>query len=93
MIARTVVIGTPLGLHARPAARFVQAVADTGLDVTITRDGRTVNAAGILGVMSLDVNGGDTVTLTVDDNGRDDIADVAGRLDALAALLATNLDA
>ncbi|PJM73907.1 HPr family phosphocarrier protein [Bifidobacterium primatium] len=94
MITRTVAIGTPLGLHARPAARFVQAVIDSGLHVTMDHDGREIDAGGILAVMSLNVVGGDVVTLTTDADGRPD-ADrtaIGTAMDALAAMLASNLD-
>ena len=41
MAQRTVTIASSVGLHARPAALFVQAATDTGLDVEIGRPVRT----------------------------------------------------
>ncbi|NEG95196.1 HPr family phosphocarrier protein [Bifidobacterium sp. SMB2] len=96
MITRTVTIGTPLGLHARPAARFVQAVIDSGLHVTMAHDGREVDAGSILSVMSLNVVGGDVVMLTT--NADETSGDGAGvdavnmTMDSLTAMLASNLD-
>jgi phosphotransferase system HPr (HPr) family protein len=43
----------PAHLHARPAGALVQAVARFASTVELTYQGRTVNARGVLGVMSL----------------------------------------
>ena len=50
MSTRTATIASAHGLHARPAALFVQAVNDSGLNVTIEKDGRDAPAGSILGV-------------------------------------------
>jgi phosphocarrier protein len=81
-------IGSAHGLHARPAKLFAQAAKDTGIPITIAKDaGAAVNAASILGVISLGIEQGDYVTLTADG----DTAEAA--LDTLAELLATDHDA
>src|SRR5690625_6861148 len=60
MATRTVTIGSPVGLHARPAAVFTRAVEDTGVNVRISKDGSVPqDAASILGVMTLAVEQGD----------------------------------
>lgn len=85
MSTRTVTIASRVGLHARPAMLFTQAVAATGAAVTIGRPGQpAVDAASILFVMSLAVGHGEDVELGSDDEAA---------LDELAALLATDLDA
>jgi phosphotransferase system HPr (HPr) family protein len=84
MATRDVTIASAVGLHARPAALFVQAVEASGAEVTITKEGRTVDADSILGVMTLGAAHGDVVTLEADDEAV---------LESLAALLATDLDA
>ncbi len=87
MSERTVVVASSVGLHARPASLFSQAAAKTGVVVTLTSAaGKSVNAASILGVLSLGIGHGDEVTLSSDA----DCADAA--LDELAAVLATDLD-
>jgi phosphocarrier protein len=84
----TVTIAAAVGLHARPAAQFVQAVKATGLDVTIAKPGaQPVNAASVLQVMALGAKHGDPVELTATGAG----AEVA--LAGLADLLARDLDA
>lgn len=84
MATRTVTIASAVGLHARPAALFVQAVEASGAEVTITKGDKTVDADSILAVMTLGASHADTVTLTSDDEAA---------LDSLAKLLATDLDA
>lgn len=84
MAERTVAVASSQGLHARPAALFAHAAATAGIPVTVTKGGRTVNAASILSVIGLGVNQGDEVTLASDD---------AAVVDALAEILLTNHDA
>jgi phosphocarrier protein HPr len=85
---RTVTIASSVGLHARPAALFVQAATATGLPVTINRpDEEPVDARSILGVMALGAKHGETVVLTAEGDGAD------AALDDLVALLSRDLDA
>ncbi|WP_394768765.1 HPr family phosphocarrier protein [Lacisediminihabitans sp.] len=87
MPERTVSVASSIGLHARPAALFSQAAAKAGVPVTITNAaGKTVNAASILGILSLGVDHGDQVTIAADGEGAD------AALDILAELLGRDLD-
>jgi len=86
--SRTVRIGSAHGLHARPAKLFAQAAKESGIPVTISKDaGAAVNAASILGVISLGIEQGDYVTLTAEGDNAE------STLDTLAELLATDHDA
>jgi phosphocarrier protein len=87
MAERTVELASKHGLHARPATLFTQTVAKSGLPVQIAKNGKSVNAASILGVISLGIEHGDTVTLV------SDAPDSDALLDELATLLSTDLDA
>jgi phosphocarrier protein len=88
MPTRTVAIGSSVGLHARPASLFTQAVAATGLDVTIAKAGQPpMDASSILMVMALGAGHGDEVTLEAEGEGADEA------LDSLVELLATDHDA
>ncbi|MFT4030170.1 MAG: HPr family phosphocarrier protein [Protaetiibacter sp.] len=81
---RTVIVASRVGLHARPAALFSQAAARASVPITLTSAaGRSVNAASILGVLSLGIDHGERVTLTSDD---------AAALDGLVAMLERDLD-
>lgn len=85
---RTITIASAEGLHARPARAFAQAAKDAGIPVTVAKgEGKPVNAASILAVLSLGAGRGDVVTLAADG----DNADAA--LDALQRILETDHDA
>lgn len=87
MAQRTVTIASSVGLHARPAALFVQAASETGLDVEIGRPGEeSVDATSILGVMALGAKHGEEVVLTADGENAD------AALDSLVDLLSRDLD-
>jgi phosphocarrier protein len=51
--ARTVEILNERGLHARASAKFVKLANEFDADVTVTRDGQTVDARSIMGLMML----------------------------------------
>lgn len=88
MAQRTAVVGSSVGLHARPAALFVQAAARQPVRVKIAKPGGDpVDARSILSVLGLDARNGDEVVLTAEGEG-----DQAA-LDELAALLERDLDA
>ncbi|WP_300765945.1 HPr family phosphocarrier protein [uncultured Bifidobacterium sp.] len=74
---RTTTITDPVGIHARPAAEFSQAVAASGCSVTISKEPGTpgVNASSILSIMGLGVKGGDTVEIIVNGADSDAVAD------------------
>lgn len=60
------VVSSSIGLHARPAAVFVRAVAETGLPVSIRKDGMEgVDARSLLEVMTADFPFGCEVELSV----------------------------
>lgn len=88
MATRSVTIASSVGLHARPASVFVEAVGESGLDVEIGRPGEdAVDAGSILGVMALGAKHGEEVVLTAEG------ADAEAVLDRLVELLSTDLDA
>ena len=66
------VVKAPVGLHARPAAVFVRAVTETGLPVTIAKEGvPRVDARSLLQVMSADFHQGCEVELCISDAALD----------------------
>jgi len=54
------------GLHARPASIFVDKAGQFTSDIKIASKGKEVNAKSIMSVMSLGIDGGDEITLTVE---------------------------
>lgn len=87
MAERTIVIASAHGLHARPAALFVKAVTDSGLTVELQKGERRINAASILGVVSLGIERGDAVTLRVEGDGAEAV------LETLSVFLEKDHDA
>lgn len=87
MPERRAIIGSKVGLHARPAALFVQTVTRQPVKVTIAKPGSApVDARSILSVLALDARGGDEVVLAAEGEGAE------AALDEVAALLARDLD-
>jgi phosphocarrier protein HPr len=88
MAERRAVVASKIGLHARPAARFVKAAAKQPVKATIARaGGDPVDAASILDVVTLDVRGGEEVILTAEGDGAEQA------LDELVEVVETDHDA
>lgn len=66
MIEKSVEVTLESGLQARPAAQFVQEANRFSADLFIEKDGKRVNAKSIMGLMSLAITKGETVTLIAD---------------------------
>ena len=60
------VITDEQGIHARPAGLFVKEAAACECNVTISKEGKEVDAKRILGVMGLGVKCGQEITLRCD---------------------------
>jgi phosphocarrier protein HPr len=88
MPERKVIVGSKVGLHARPAALFVQTASKVGVPVSIGKPGQPpADARSILSVLALDARGGDEVVLTAEGDGAD------AALDELVAFLEKDHDA
>ena len=77
MQTATLVVHHKVGLHARPAALFVQAAMVHQSNITVSKDGKSGNAKSIMAILALGVHQNDKITITAD--GMDE-------QDALAAL-------
>lgn len=76
MATRNLVINDPVGIHARPAAQFAQAVTASNCNVTIAKEGGdAVPAGSILSIMDLGIKQGDTVVINVEGTDADACAD------------------
>ena len=69
MITKEAVINNQVGLHARPATFFIQKANEFKSSIWIEKDERRVNAKSLLGVLSLGIVKGTTVTLVADGAG------------------------
>jgi phosphoenolpyruvate-protein phosphotransferase/dihydroxyacetone kinase phosphotransfer subunit len=54
-----------LGLHARPATRIVQLVAEHGISMQISHRGKQADARSLNQILTLGARGGDTVTVSI----------------------------
>ncbi|GEN29879.1 catabolite repression HPr-like protein [Cerasibacillus quisquiliarum] len=66
MVEKTVTIELETGLQARPAAQFVQEANRYSSHIFLEKDGKKINAKSIMGLMSLAITKGETVTLIAD---------------------------
>ena len=65
-VADEVVVQNQVGLHARPATFFIQKANEYRSSVWIEKDERRVNAKSLLGVLSLGITKGISITLIAD---------------------------
>jgi phosphocarrier protein HPr len=86
MITRSLVIRNRYGLHARPAAKFVEIASKFQAQVMMSKDGIEVNGKSIMGVLVLAAEKGSKIELRVD--GKDE----KEAIEALAGLLEGKLD-
>jgi phosphocarrier protein HPr len=85
MHTKTVLVGSAIGLHARPAAIISEAVVKAGVPVTLTLEGgEPVDAGSALMIMTLGAGNGATVTVASDDEAT---------CKAIAQLVQQDLDA
>ena len=66
MVSRNITIKNSVGLYARPATFFIQKENTYKSSIWIQKDDRRVNAKSLLGVLSMAITGGSTVTLIAD---------------------------
>lgn len=86
-VSRRVVVGSRVGLHARPAKLVAQAAAKLPVVVTIAKDGgNPVDARSLLSLMAMGAKQGDEVTLEADGDG------AAEAVEEIAALVEADLD-
>ena len=81
MISCDVTITNSIGLHARPATFFIQKANAFKSGIWVEKDERKVNAKSLLGVLSLGIAKGMTITLIADG------VDERAALDALSELI------
>ena len=86
MKSREVLINNASGLHARPATFFIQKANSYKSSIWVEKEDRRVNAKSLLGVLSLGVVKGMSVTLIADGNDESDA------LDGLCELIASGFD-
>ncbi len=70
MVSSEVTVSNAVGLHARPATFFIQRANSFKSSIWVEKEDRRVNAKSLLGVLSLGIVKGTTITIIAD--GTDD---------------------
>jgi len=83
---RTVEILNKRGLHARASAKFVKLASSFEAEVQVSKDGQTVDARSIMGLMMLAAGLGSTIHIAAEGE------QAADALEALCALVAARFD-
>lgn len=79
---RSIEITNKRGLHARASAKFVTLASTHSVEVTVDKDGSSVTATSIMGLMMLGAAKGDTITISAHGEGAHEA------VEALTALVA-----
>ncbi|MER7501309.1 HPr family phosphocarrier protein [Nonomuraea pusilla] len=74
---RKVTVAAEVGLHARPAATFVKRAMQAPMDISVGKvhGGSPVNGKSILAILALDVRQGETIVISADGEGSEEILD------------------
>jgi len=79
-LKKKIIIKNGQGLHARPAAMFVQIVSKYNSTVTVIKDDEKVNGKSIMGILTLGAQQNSEITIQVDG---DDAQKVLNELEQL----------
>jgi len=82
-LTRIITIQNERGLHARPSAKFAACAGEYEAEITVTKDGETVPATSIMGLLMFGASTGTELELSA--TGKD----AAAALDALEALVSS----
>lgn len=81
MSRRPVIVKLKTGLHARPAAMFVQEANKFSSEIFVEKNEKKVNAKSIMGIMSLAISTGTEVVISAEGS------DSEQAVEALSALV------
>ena len=84
MVSKEVVIQNEVGLHARPATYFIQKANEFKSGIWVEKEERRVNAKSLLGVLSLGIVKGTSITIIADGSDEEEA------VTALTALIASD---
>jgi phosphotransferase system HPr (HPr) family protein len=73
MIEKKLQIKNKWGLHARPAGKFIRLVTEFNANVYIDKDGEKANGKSILEILSLALEHGTWVNVTVEGKDEKDV--------------------
>jgi phosphocarrier protein len=82
-VSKTITVINKLGIHARPAALFAKTANKFKSDIFVEKDGETINAKSIMGLMMLAAGPGSKLLVICQG------ADAAQALQAIEELIAS----
>lgn len=80
MYSREIVVKNQVGLHARPATFFIQKANCYESGIWIEKEERRVNAKSLLGVLSMGITQGTSVTIMANGSDEKDAVDCLVKL-------------
>ena len=84
MFTKEATVNNQVGLYARPATFFIQKANEFRSTIMVEKEGRKVNAKSLLGVLSLGITKGTSITISAEG------ADEEEAVIALCTLIASN---
>ena len=90
MNQKKILVTNEVGLHARPAAQFVEAASQFNSEIKIRYDGKEANAKSILNVLSLGISQGAEIELIAE--GADEDQALAFLIDLIESNFPENDD-
>ncbi|MBF0533134.1 MAG: HPr family phosphocarrier protein [Candidatus Omnitrophica bacterium] len=72
-IQKEIQVRNPQGLHARPAALFVQIVSKYDVNVTVEKNGDRVNGKSIMGILTLGAQQNSLVGIEIEGDAADQV--------------------
>ena len=87
MITKTITVEIPAGLEVRPVAVLVQVANQYSSSIYVESGNKKVNAKSIMGLMTLGLRAGESVTVHADGSDEEDAVD---KIDALPLRPARN---
>ena len=78
MVKKTITIKIASGLEARPVAMLVQIASRHDSDIYLATEGKKVNAKSIMGMMSMPLNQGESVTVIAEGTDEQAAVDAIG---------------
>ena len=84
MFTKEATVNNQVGLYARPATFFIQKANEFRSTIMVEKEGRKVNAKSLLGVLSLGITKGTSITISAEG------ADEGEAVNALCTLIASN---
>lgn len=80
MLSRTITVRRPEGLHARPAALFVEAAKKHPHKVEVECQGKRGNAKSILSLLQMGISRGQSITIYAEGDGANEILESLAHL-------------